>query len=156
MSSSGEVVLLGALMAVAGGTPGGAGTVVLALVAVALRWGETSLDAISGAQSVLGAGGVVGPALAAASSWCAAAALVLGNPGAWATPAFGLVAGLAVAGPGAQDPGHLALRVAAALVAVVLASAVARGTTRRPARRRPLQALALILAAAAVVLVLAA
>ncbi|MGI8984057.1 MAG: hypothetical protein ACR2HM_05935, partial [Acidimicrobiales bacterium] len=67
----GLVVLLSVLVA----HPAAVGAVLLAGVAVLQRWGTPSLDAVAGAQSVLGAGGVVGPEAAAASAWFAAAAL---------------------------------------------------------------------------------
>jgi hypothetical protein len=82
LSSTGHVVVLAALLAVLVAQPLAVGAVLLAGLAVLERWGTPSLEAIVGAQSVLGAGGVVGPATAAASAWFAAAALVLASPGA--------------------------------------------------------------------------
>lgn len=60
--------------------PAAVGAVLFAGIAMVERWGTTSLDAVAGAQTVLGAGGVVGPGPAAASAWLAAAALVLATP----------------------------------------------------------------------------
>ncbi|MDQ3305980.1 MAG: hypothetical protein M3535_08390 [Actinomycetota bacterium] len=80
LSSTGHVVVLAALLAVLVAQPLAVGAVLLAGLAVLERWGTPSLEAIVGAQSVLGAGGVVGPATAAASAWFAAAALVLASP----------------------------------------------------------------------------
>lgn len=54
--------------------------VVPALLASSWRWGSTSLDALAGAQAVLGPAGLVGPGRAAAASWLVAAALVLSSP----------------------------------------------------------------------------
>ena len=124
-------------------------TAALAGLAFAARWGTTSLDAISGAQAVLGPAGVVGPPLAAASAWCGAAALVLAVPGRWAAPAFGLAAGLGVAGPSAATLQELAVRVGAGGAGAALALAVDRVAPPRVARPA-----ALALAAAAGVLAL--
>ncbi len=96
-----------------------------AVVSFALRWGITSLDGIAGAQSVLGPGGVVGPELATASSWCAAAALIMVSPRDWRAAAFGLAAAIGVAGPTAATGGDVALRVVASMVGV--GAAVASG-----------------------------
>ncbi|MDP8987220.1 MAG: hypothetical protein M3N11_02600, partial [Actinomycetota bacterium] len=68
------------LLAVAVASPAAAGAVLFAGLAVLERWGTASLEAVAGAQSVLGPGGVVGPTAAAASAWLAAAALVLASP----------------------------------------------------------------------------
>ncbi|MEO7836364.1 MAG: hypothetical protein ABIS21_01835 [Acidimicrobiales bacterium] len=145
-SSSGEVVLLAVLLAAAAGEVLAATVAILATGAVALRWGTTSLDAITGAQSVLGPGAGVGPLEAAASTSCAAAALVLAKAPGWGAIVFGLTAGLAVAGPGPGALDHMALRGAAG----VLGAACAAGAQRwAPPAVRPV---ALGLAAAAVVL----
>ncbi len=135
------VVLLSVLVA----HPAAVGAVSLAGIAVLQRWGTPSLEAVAGAQSVLGAGGVVGPEAAAASAWFTAAALVLATPhpggdDADPTPASGkrrrpatgtLVAALAlgaaaaaaVVGPDFDD--GLVVRLAGTAVAVVLATVVA-------------------------------
>src|SRR5438128_1803905 len=79
-ASTGDVLLLGVLAGVAtldlltGGVAIGAG------LATLLRWGSPSLTAVAGSQAVLGPGGLVGPVVAAASAWLAAAALVLVAP----------------------------------------------------------------------------
>lgn len=61
-------------------SPAAVGAVLFAGLAVLARWGTASLGAVAGAQSVLGPGGVVGPAAAAAAAWLAAAALLLASP----------------------------------------------------------------------------
>jgi hypothetical protein len=53
----------------------------------ALRWGAMGLDAIQGAQQVLGPTVLVGPTQAAAASWLAASAAVFGL-GVWIAPSF--------------------------------------------------------------------
>ena len=151
LTSTGNVVLLAVLLGVASGDLVAAAAVAAAGLSIALRWGSTSLDAVAGAQAVLGPGGAVGPGAAAASAWCAAAALVLATPRGWRAPAFGLAAGLCVAGPAAADGGDLALRVAAGVAAGALA--VAAGRWLPSAAARPA---ALVLAVTAAVLVLVA
>ena len=143
VTSSGEAVLLCALLALAAGQALSGVVAVLAGTAVALRWGTTSLDSIAGAQAVLGPAGLVGPVVATAATWCAAAALVLARPGGWAAPAFGVAAALGVAGPAPSSAGDVVVRVSAAAAGAVLALLVDR---RAPAGARTL---ALTLAAAA-------
>jgi hypothetical protein len=53
----------------------------------ALRWGAMGLDAIRGAQQVLGPTVLVGPTQAATASWMAATAAVLGLA-VWIAPSF--------------------------------------------------------------------
>ncbi len=151
LTSTGDVVLLGVLLGLASADLVAGAAVVAAGLSVAFRWGSTSLDAIAGAQAVLGPGGVVGPALATTSAWCAAAALVLATPRGWRAPAFGLAAALFVAGPAATDGDSLALRVAAGVVAGGLAVAAGRWLPQAAARPA-----ALALAAIAGVLALVA
>ncbi len=71
------VLVLAALLGAAAWRPLPAVAVAAALVATSWRWGSTSLEAVAGAQAVLGPAGLVGPSTAAASSWLAALALVL-------------------------------------------------------------------------------
>jgi len=139
------VVALAVLLSVLVAHPAAVGAVLFAGIAVLQRWGTPSLDAVAGAQSVLGPGGVVGPQAAAASAWFAAAALVLATPrpgGDEADPppashgkrrrlkagtlvpalALGAAAAAAVAGP---DVGSdILLRLGATAVAVLLATVV--------------------------------
>jgi hypothetical protein len=132
--STGDVVLLAVLLGLASGDLVATAAVSAAGLSVAFRWGSTSLDAIAGAQSVLGPGGAVGSGLAATAAWCAAAALVLASPRGWRAPAFGLAAALCVAGPAAAEGGDLALRVAAGAVGVGLAVLAGRILPRAAAR----------------------
>lgn len=141
---------LAVLLAVVVASPAAVGAVLFAGLAVLARWGTASLGAVAGAQSVLGPGGVVGPAAAAASAWLAAAALVLASPPAGgdvdeatvkghdggrrrrrgpapaalvAALATGPAAVVAVAGP--QYDTGLGLRLGATAAAVVLAAGIA-------------------------------
>jgi hypothetical protein len=146
LASSGHVVALAVLLSVVVAHPAAVGAVLLAGLAVLQRWGTPSLDAIAGAQSVLGPGGVVGPQAAATSAWFAAAALVLATPrpagdddagpapervGSRRRPAggalvvalaLGAAAAAAVAGP--DFGSDILLRLGATAVAVVLAVVV--------------------------------
>jgi hypothetical protein len=110
----GAVVVLLLALAAADVAP----VVVALLVAVTtvLRFGSSSLDAVAGAQAVLGAGGVVGPARAAAATWLAAGALVLAAPGGVQAVPFGVAAGALVAGPAPRTPADLLVRAGGALV----------------------------------------
>lgn len=69
--------------------------VVPALLASSWRWGSTSLEALAGAQAVLGPAGLVGPGTAAAASWLAGFAILLAIPGLAPRPRVG----------GITDPG---------------------------------------------------
>lgn len=142
-------MLLAALLGVSTGGLLAAVTAALAVLSSALRWGVMSLEGIAGAQSVLGPAGVVGPELAAASAWCAAAALILVTPRDWRAAAFGLAAAITVAGPAAGTGGDVAVRVVASVAGVGIAVAV--GRLLPPSVGRPA---GLVLAAAAVVMVL--
>jgi hypothetical protein len=145
VSSTGHVVVLAVVLAVLVAHPAAVGAVLLAGIAILGRWGTPSLDAVAGAQSVLGPGGFVGPQTAAASAWFAALALVLAAPrvigddteagekpgktGRRLPPGGALVASLAlgaaaaaVAGP-ALDTGGL-LRLGATAGAALLATVV--------------------------------
>lgn len=145
LSSTGEVVLLAVLLGAAAGELLAGAVAMLATVAVALRWGTTSLDAIAGAQTVLGPAALVGPVAAAASTWFAAAALILVKARGFAALLFGLTAGVIVVGPaGALD------RVALRAVAATLGAALALGAqSYAPTAARPV---ALALAGGAVAL----
>lgn len=137
ITSSGEVVLLACLLALVAADVRAGAAATAALLALAVRWGSTSLDAISGAQSVLGPGATVGSLAEVAASWSAAAALALAAPpGWWPAVAFGSTAAIAVAGT-AGDPADVALRLAAAAAGVAVAVAGSRrlppGTARSAA-----------------------
>lgn len=148
-TSSGDVVLLAVLLGLAAADLTAGVTAALALVAVAVRWGSTSLDAIAGAQAVLGAGGLVGPAAAVAAAWAAGAALVLAPRREWQTVAFGAAAALCVAGPSVAGPGDAAVRAAGVIAgvgaALVLGRRVPEPTRRRAALGAAAAALALAL-----------
>lgn len=120
LSSSGEVVLLAVLLGVAAGELLAGVVAMLAVGSVAIRWGTTSVDAITGAQTVLGPAAAVGPLVAAASTWCAAAALILVKARGLTAYLFGLTAGIIAVGP-AGAPEAVAIRVVAAAVGAALA-----------------------------------
>lgn len=168
LASQGDVLVLGALLAVAAWRPAAvAGWA--ALVLVGWRWGVTALPGIAGAQDVLGAGGWVGPTRAAAATWAAAVAVALSAPDpAWRTVvatlvdgqrvatvepagligllATGATVGLVLAGPAlAERP---LVRVGGLLLGVVLA-ALGRALHRGLGRRAEIAALAAAVAAAA-------
>lgn len=145
LTSSGEVVLLATLLGIAAADLTSAAVATLAVTAVALRWGAVSLEAIAGAQAVLGPGASVGPLAAAASMWCAGGALLLSRAPGWAAPVFGVAAGLALAGPAATGAGPVVVRLSAAFAGAFVAVVVRR---RAPRSARPV-ALALALAAVA-------
>lgn len=134
-TSSGDVVLLAVLLGLAAGDLTAGVTAALALAALAVRWGSTSLDAIAGAQAVLGAGGLVGPAAAVAAAWAAAAALVLAPRREWQAVAFGAAAAVCVAGPSIAGPGDAAVRGAGVMAGIGTALALGRRVPV-PARRR--------------------
>lgn len=66
--SRGDVLVLAAMLALLTWRPLPVVALVPALVAGGWRWGSTSLEAISGAQAVLGPAGTVGPTAAAVSA----------------------------------------------------------------------------------------
>lgn len=107
VASRGDLLVLGLLLALLAPTPATVVAVAGALTAVAWRWGDASLEALAGAQAVLGPAGGVGPGPAAAGSWLAAAALVL-----------------AVA-PTRRQGGSLTIGVAAAAVGAAAAAVLA-------------------------------
>ena len=151
VTSSGEVVLLAVVLGVAAADLLAGAVALWAGLALAVRWGSSSLDAVGGAQAVLGPGATVGPAAAIAATWGAAAALVLASPRGWAALAFGAAAALGVAGPSPSRAGDLAIRVAGVLAGVACAVVVSRRGPPPAARRA-----ALALSAAALALALVA
>lgn len=88
VTSRGDALGLAVLLAVVAWRPLAAAAAGAALVAVSWRWGSTSLEAIAGAQAVLGPAGVVGPTRAAVGAWLAAGAIVL-CASSWATDVVG-------------------------------------------------------------------
>jgi hypothetical protein len=122
LSSTGDVLLLGALLGVAAADLAIGAAGVLVGLTVLGRFGTTSLSALAGAQHVVGPAGTTGPVLLAAASWCGAIALAVASRGELAIAAvFGLAAADLVAGPAAHGAHALAIRVAASLVAVAVA-----------------------------------
>ena len=124
LTSTGDVLLLGAVLGFAAGELTVAAAGVLAGFVVVGRFGSSSLTALAGAQHVIGPAGVTGSTLLAAAAWCAASAVALASPGELvAAAAFGVAAADLVAGPAVQlDHGaSLAVRVAASFVGVAVA-----------------------------------
>ncbi len=129
-SSTGSLVIAAVLVGIATADRWRGAAVLLACLAVSLRFGTTTFDDVAGIQSVLGPAVVVGPPVAAASAWCAGAAVLLAArvppvlagealPLRWCGPvAIGLFSAALVAGPGPDD---LWMRVGASAVAVVAA-----------------------------------
>jgi hypothetical protein len=158
--SRGDALVLAGLLVLASWRLTAGAIIVPALVAASWRWGSTSLEALAGAQAVLGPAGLVGPERAATAAWLAAAALVLSVPARARSAgpqlvigvviaATGATAALVVAGPAAG--GEWWIRAVATITAVggaALASAVRGG------RERICDVLAIALAVAALVLVL--
>lgn len=123
--SRGDVVVLAALLALAAWHLPAVGAVVPALLASAWRWGSTSLDALAGAQAVIGPAGWTGPKAAAASAWLAAVALVLAVPGR--RPRLTTEGG-GTGGPSAAlDASNLVLAIATGATAAVVIAGPAPG-----------------------------
>jgi hypothetical protein len=155
VASRGDVVVLAVLLGLGAGRRSSGLAAAGALGAAMVRWGSPSLDAIAGAQSVLGPAGWTGSSAAIASAWLGAVALVLATRsiGAGSTTAralaaapFAAAAADVVIGPSAGLA--VLLRVVAAAVALALA------TWRTAGRRVPWDAevcaaLALVTAALA-------
>ena len=137
-TSSGDVLLLGVVLGMAASHVAAGVVGALAGLTVLLRWGSPSLSALAGGQAVLGAAGWTGTVSQVASSWLAAAGLVLAAPpGLVPAVAFGCAAGAVVAGPAlvpGSAAGAIALRLGGAAVAAALSFALARLVPRRVAR----------------------
>lgn len=138
LSSTGSMVVAALLFGVSTRSRWSTLAAVLATAAVSVRFSTAVLDEIAGIQSVLGIAGRVGPPVAAASAWTAAAAVLLAvrAPSNLSRPARllpavagGALAAAIVAGPG--PGGGLGVRVGATVVAVALAVLVA-ATDGRP------------------------
>ena len=137
--SRGDVAVLAVLLAFGAGRRTPAFASAVALCAVMVRWGSTSLRAIAGAQAVLGPAGWTGSNAAVVSSWLAALALVgaarpLRRDWSWVGIAgvvpFAVAAADVVAGPSLG--GALALRVVATVIGLA-AALVASRWERAPA-----------------------
>jgi hypothetical protein len=144
VASRGEALVLGVLLVALELRPATVVAVGGALLASSWRWGTTSLEALAGAQAVLGPAGGVGPAAAATGSWLAAAALVLAlgrRPDPLRIVPAGVVAAAVLAGP--APGGDLPVRVFVALGAAAAALGLAQ---LRAGRRRVDRALELLAA----------
>ena len=125
----GDLLFLGGLLALALADRRSSTAAVVAAAAVAVRWGTTSLDTVTGAATTLGPGIRVGPPQAAAALGLAAAALLLAG---FATPllprlAAGAAAGAVAVGPvGAPSAGAVVLGLLGVLLGMLLASALPR------------------------------
>ncbi len=125
----------------------------LALAAVAVRWGTTSLDTVTGVITILGPGVRVGPTPAATALAMAALALVLASLKAPLVPRLAAcaTAGAVALGPvGAGSAGAVVLGLlgvaAGAMVAVVLPRIVPEPSDRLRRAAPVAGALALALA----------
>ena len=152
LAGRGDLLLLGALLAVGLAERRSSLAALLATAAVAVRWGTTSAGTIAGAASTLGPGLRVGPPLAAAALGLAALALLLSGLGAPRLPrlAAGVAAGAVAGGPVAGlSLGAILVGLAAAAAGAALATALPR-LVPEPSDR--LRSAAPALAAAALVL----
>ena len=129
LAGRGDLLLLGALLAVGLAERRSSLAALLATAAVAVRWGTTSASTVAGAASTLGPGLRVGPPLAAAALGLAALALLLSGLGAPRLPrlAAGVAAGAAVGGPVAGlSLGAILVGLAAAATGAALANGLPR------------------------------
>ena len=128
VGGQGQLAVAVVLAVLALGAPLAGAAMLVASAAVATRWGSVTLDAVVGAQHVLGPGGTVGAATDAAACWAAAAAFVLATRRRRDRPALvGLVPGAALAAVAVAAAGALptgALRVLATVGATALAFGV--------------------------------
>jgi hypothetical protein len=153
-SGRGDLVLLGCLLALAFAERRSSTAVLLAAAAVAVRWGTTSLDTVTGAATTLGPGIRVGPPQAAAAVGLAAVALLLAGLGAPLLPrlAAGATAGALAIGPvGAASAGTVVLGLLGVVLGMLLARALPRLSPEPSDRLRgaaPVAALAALLLAA--------
>jgi hypothetical protein len=125
VASRGDALGLSALLVVATWHLPSAVAIVLALAGSSWRWGSTSLEALAGAQAVLGPAGWTGSAAGAASSWLAAGAVVLAA-GLHPTPGRDEVGARAGTAP-APRTSNLVLAVAAGATAAAIVAGPAPG-----------------------------
>lgn len=163
VTSTGSIVIPAGLVAWAVARRSSGVVFGAAVMAVSLRFATTNADDLAGLQSVLGAAGVIGPGVGAASAWLAGAAIVasatrlpVSRPDAALArvlPALGCgaFAAVVVAGPGPSD--RLASRVAAtaafSLIAFLLVDSPLAGFRHRVAPVLGVLAVALAVVAAA-------
>ena len=138
IASSGDALLLAALLGVAAADGVVFGVGALAALATLLRWGSSSLPALAGAQSVLGPALVTGPETAVVSSVAAGVALVMAGalaarPRLAAALPAGIWAALVVAGPAATTSADFGIRAGAAVAGVAVSLVVMRWVPRRVA-----------------------
>lgn len=150
----GDLLLLGALLAVALADHRSSVAALLAVTAVSLRWGTTSFETITGAAVALGPALRVGPPLAAAALGLAAVALLLSGLGAplLVRLAAGVAAGAVALGPvGAPRLAPVLVGLVAIVVGAGLAASLPRWAPDPPDRLRivapVLAGVALVLAA---------
>jgi hypothetical protein len=140
LTSTGDGLLAGVLVGLAALDVVPGAVCVLAVLGALARFGDTSLPALAGAQSVLGPAVSVGPLVGAVGSALAAVACLLAVPrddgGGRVVPALlGLMAGLVAAGPGiASGVADAVLRFGSAAVLVAAAVLLLPGL-RLPGRR---------------------
>ncbi|MGH9245810.1 MAG: hypothetical protein ACRD29_16125 [Acidimicrobiales bacterium] len=142
VTSRGDITLLAVALGLAAADPLVGLTAAMAGVAVAVRWGSTSLESVAGAQAVVGPAGWTGRGAAVVAMWFAAAALLLAarpladeafaglRSGRWSsvvrlapTVPFGVAAATVVVG--SAPGGAVGRRVVASVVLAVTAGLVA-------------------------------
>jgi len=154
-SGRGDLLFLGGLLSVALADRRSSTTTVLAIAAVAVRWGTTSAEAITGAATSLGPGLRVGPPQAAAALGLAGVALILSSLDAPFLPrlAAGVSAGAVAVGPvAAASAGAVVVGVLGVLSGAALAILAPRwfGEPSERVRRAAMLAAVLALMLAAV------
>jgi hypothetical protein len=128
--SRGDVLVLAPLLAITAWRPQALAALLPALLASGWRWGSTSLEAVAGAQAVLGPAGFVGSFPDAASAWLAAIAIVLVAPEVRPAQADAARSSRSAAEPQARrawssPPATRAARAAQLLVAAAAGTAAA-------------------------------
>ena len=134
LSSSGDTVLVAALLGLAAVDAAVAGVGALVALSVLGRWGTTSLSALAGLQAVVGPAGLRGSTIATASSWVAATALVITAatlPRRLPAVALGLAAALVAAGPAVATFSDALVRIGAGVAGALLTALVAGRLPRR-------------------------
>ncbi len=167
--SRGDTLMLASLLVIAAARPA-AVAVVPALVAASWRWGSTSLDALAGAQAVLGPAGFVGPTTAALGTWLAAVAVLLSTTsrvGGMGLPnreagashlhrhllAVAVAATVAAVAAGPAPGGRLWIRVLAGVVAWGCALGLGRLRERSAVVARVLDATAAVTGVGALIVI---
>lgn len=132
-ASRGDATVAGVVLLVVVPRPATVPAVAGALVASSWRWGTSSLEALAGAQAVLGPAGGVGPTAAAVGSWLAGAALLLAlarYDEALTAAAVGAAVSAVVAGP--APGGELPVRVLAGVGVALAAYGLGRARVGAP------------------------